>query len=112
LIKRLKSLNHYFFFDRGDFFSHFIDGCEELLEKLTQEVKIEKLESLLEMAIRTSSVQSDPFKDDVSCELNSYGLGEQLTVTCLTRGALGPDAFSGGQNNMNLGGANPMLNLG
>lgn len=48
------------------------------------------------MAIRTSSVNSDPFKDDVSCELNSYGVGEQLTVTCLTRGALGPEAFSGG----------------
>jgi hypothetical protein len=48
------------------------------------------------MAIRTSSAQSDPFKDDVSCELNSYGISEQLLVTCLTRGALGTEAFSNG----------------
>jgi hypothetical protein len=37
---------------------------------------MEKLESFLEMAIRTSSANSDPFKDDVSCELNAYGLIE------------------------------------
>ena len=37
---------------------------------------MEKLESYLEMAIRTSSVNADPFKDDVTCELNSYGLIE------------------------------------
>jgi gamma-tubulin complex component 2 len=101
LLKRLQSINHYFFFDKGDFFSHFIDGCEEILEKFTSEVKIEKLESLLEMAIRTSSTQSDPFKDDVSCELNSYGVSEQLLVTCLTRGALGSEAFSGGSASIN-----------
>jgi gamma-tubulin complex component 2 len=73
-MERLKSIHHYFFFDRGDFFSHFIEGCEELLEKLTPEVSIQKLESLLEMAVRTSSAQSDPFKDDLSCELNKYGV--------------------------------------
>ena len=27
LLKRLESMNHSFFFDRGDFFTHFIDGC-------------------------------------------------------------------------------------
>jgi hypothetical protein len=67
------------------------------------------------MAIRTSSTQSDPFKDDVSCELNSYGVSEQLLVTCLTRGALGSEAFSGGSANINTAlasGANPMLNIG
>lgn len=69
-------MNHYFFFDRGDFFSHFVDGCEEILEKYTSEVKMEKLESYLEMAIRTSSANSDPFKDDVTCELNGYGVSE------------------------------------
>lgn len=114
LMERLHSINHYFFFDRGDFFSHFIDGCEELLEKFTSEVNIQKLESLLDMAIRTSSANSDPFKDDVSCELNRYGVQEQLTVTCLTKGALGPDAFTGGAQNSSTiaSGINPMTNLG
>lgn len=67
------------------------------------------------MAIRTCSAQSDPFKDDVSCELNSYGVQEQLFVTKLTRGALGNEAFSGGSANIGTTlviGANPMLNIG
>jgi gamma-tubulin complex component 2 len=76
LLKRLESMNHYFFFDRGDLFSHFYDSCGELLEKQSSDVKIEKLESCLEMAIRTSSANSDPFKDDLTCELNGYGVSE------------------------------------
>jgi gamma-tubulin complex component 2 len=103
-------MNHYFFFDRGDFFTHFIDGCQDILEKFTSEVKTEKLklEPLLEMAIQTSSAASDPFKDDVSCELSDYGVAEQNLVTCLTKGALGPDAFSSSVvNQMEV--QNPML---
>ena len=95
-MKRLESIKHYFFLDRGDFFMQFIESSEELLEKFTHDVKIEKLESHLDGAIRTSSTNSDPFKDDVTCELNAYGLSEQLIVTCLTRGALGSGAFGAG----------------
>ena len=50
------------------------------------------------MAIRTSSVNSDPFKDDVTCVLNGYALSDQLFVTWITRGALGTKAFSGNAN--------------
>ena len=50
------------------------------------------------MAIRTSSVNSDPFKDDVTCVLNGYGVTDQLFVTWITRGALGNKAFSGDGN--------------
>lgn len=55
------------------------------------------------MAIRTSSVNSDPFKDDVTCVLNGFGVSDQLFVTWITRGALGNKAFSGnaGVNNPN-----------
>ena len=48
LISRLDSMNHYFFFDRGDLFSHFYDGCGDILEKQSGEVKMERLESQLE----------------------------------------------------------------
>lgn len=54
---------------------------------------IEKLESFLEMAIRTSSANADPFKDDVSCELNAYGLIEQLFAIRNIKGAFGSHAF-------------------
>jgi gamma-tubulin complex component 2 len=75
-LKRLESIKHYFFLDKGDFFLHFVEGSEEILETQTSNMTIEKLESYLEMAIRTSSANADPFKDDVTCELNSYGLIE------------------------------------
>lgn len=93
LIKRLESIKHYFFIDKGDFFLHFVEGSEEILDTTTQNMSIEKLESYLEMAIRTSSANADPFKDDVSCTLNSYGLIEQLFAIRNIRGALGQNAF-------------------
>jgi len=72
--------------DRGDFFAHFVDGSEDMLEKASEQVSREKLDSYLEMAIRTSSVRSDIYKDDVSCTLNQYGISEQLFVTRVTSG--------------------------
>ena len=95
LVSRLDSMSHYFFFDRGDLFSQFYDGCGDVLEKQSGEVKMERLESVLEFAIRNSSVNSDPFKDDVTPVLNGYALSDQLFVTWIMRGALGPKAFSG-----------------
>ena len=84
LVDRLKSMKHYFFMDRGDWFSHFVDGAEDVLEQKVNKVKIEKLESLLELAIRTASTNSDPYKDDVECELSQHVISEQLWVTRLT----------------------------
>jgi gamma-tubulin complex component 2 len=73
-LKRLSSIKHYFFLDKGDFFLHFIEGSEEILDSQKQNISIEKLESYLEMAVRTSSANSDVFKDDVSCSLCDFGL--------------------------------------
>jgi gamma-tubulin complex component 2 len=53
-----------------------MDIAEEELEKQNKFVSIEKLESLLEMALRTSSANSDIFKDDVSADLENYTLLE------------------------------------
>lgn len=78
LVNRLKSIKHYFFLDHGDFFVHFMDSAEEELEKHINSVSREKLESLLDLSLRTSSTNSDPFKDDLSCELQTYTLMEQL----------------------------------
>lgn len=79
-MKRLESMKHYFFLDKGDLFLHFVEGSEDLLDTSTSNMTMEKLESFLEMAIRTSSVNADIFKEDVSCTLNPYGLIEQLFV--------------------------------
>lgn len=97
MLERLDSIKHYFFMDRGDFFAHFVDGSEELFEKASEQVSKEKLDSYLEMAIRTSSVRSDPYKDDVSCMLNRYGISDQLFVTRVTSG----QAFGGEEQKIN-----------
>lgn len=89
LIKRLESIKHFFFLDRGDFFLHFVEGSEDILEQTTSTITIEKLESYLEMAIRTSTANTDPFKEDVSCFLNTYGLIEQIFAVKTIKGALG-----------------------
>ena len=94
LMERLKSIKHYFFLDLGDFFIHFFDGADDYLEQLTKEVSNDKLKSLLELAIRTSTANHDPFKDDLSCELNSYSLIEQIFVMQNIRGALGSNAYA------------------
>jgi len=94
LLERLKSIKHYFFLDLGDFFIHFFDGADNYLEALTREVSNDKLKSLLELAIRTSTANMDPFKDDLTCELNNYSLLEQIFVMQNIRGALGSNAYA------------------
>jgi gamma-tubulin complex component 2 len=86
-------VKHYFFLDKGDFFLHFVEGSDEILESKTSNMTNEKLESYLEMAIRTSSANADPFKDDVSCSINVFGLIEQLFAIKNIKGALGQNAF-------------------
>mmetsp|Transcript_9370 Transcript_9370/g.14248 ORF Transcript_9370/g.14248 Transcript_9370/m.14248 type:complete len:223 (+) Transcript_9370:1375-2043(+) len=102
LLERLDSMKHYFFMDRGDFFAHLLDGSEDLFEKTSEAVTREKLDSYLELAIRSSSVKSDPYKDDVGCTLNKLGISEQLFVTKVTSGK----TFQGQKfdaNQLNLG---------
>lgn len=70
LIGRLKSMKKYFFLHAGDFLVHFLDGCLDELDKELPQISQEKLQSLLEMSIRTSSADKDPYKEDVHCFLN------------------------------------------
>jgi gamma-tubulin complex component 2 len=86
LVNRLKSIKHYFFLDHGDFFVHFMDSAQEELEKHHENVSKEKLESLLDLSLRTSSTNSDSFKDDLSCELHTYTLMEQLYAIQISMG--------------------------
>jgi len=89
----LKSMKHYFFLDKGDFFVHFFDFSEEMLELSSWNVPIEKMKSLLQLSIRTSSANSDPFKDDVTCDFIPYSLTEQIFAMQNIRGALGQNAY-------------------
>lgn len=74
LIGHLRSIKHYFLFDQGDLFVHFMDTAEEELQKPISQIPLSRLESLMELALRTSVVNSDPYKDNVHVILEPYNL--------------------------------------
>eukprot|EP01119_Soliformovum_irregulare_P025485 TRINITY_DN9459_c0_g1_i1.p1 TRINITY_DN9459_c0_g1~~TRINITY_DN9459_c0_g1_i1.p1 ORF type:complete len:506 (+),score=121.48 TRINITY_DN9459_c0_g1_i1:102-1619(+) len=78
LVPRLRSIKHYFMLDQGDFFEHFMELATEELRKNITEISPMKLHSLLELSLRTSVADQDPFKDDLTCVLLPYNLLIQL----------------------------------
>ncbi|XP_054164433.1 gamma-tubulin complex component 2-like isoform X2 [Oppia nitens] len=79
LMGRLKSIKHYFFMDFGDFIVQFMDLAGDELEKDVNDIALNRLHSLLELALRTSLMNSDPYKDDVRIELLSDSLHTQMS---------------------------------
>lgn len=73
-----RSVKHYFFLNSGDFILHFLSLCGAELVKNVDDVMPSRLESLLELALRTSTANADPFKDDLGLELLSYDLTTQM----------------------------------
>ncbi|KAI4788417.1 hypothetical protein E4T44_13476, partial [Aureobasidium sp. EXF-8845] len=73
---RLRSLKHYFFLDRSDFFSYFLELGNSELKKPAKSVNIGKLQSLLDIVLRQpgSVAAEDPFKEDVKVVMNEVGL--------------------------------------
>nr|XP_042898815.1 gamma-tubulin complex component 2 isoform X2 [Parasteatoda tepidariorum] len=78
LRKRLLSVKHYFLLDQGDFIIQFMDMASEELQKDIDDIMPTRLESLLELALRTSVVNEDKYKDDVRVELLPYDLLTQM----------------------------------
>ncbi|KAK3069109.1 gamma tubulin complex Spc97/GCP2 subunit Alp4 [Teratosphaeriaceae sp. CCFEE 6253] len=76
LPSRLRSLKHYFFLDRSDFFSHFLELSASELRKPAKHVNAAKLQSLLEIVLRQpgSVAAEDPFKEDVRVTMSDTGL--------------------------------------
>lgn len=55
--------------DQSDFMVHFMDIAEEEIQKNYKDIRLNKLESLLEISLRITSANSDPFKDDLRVRL-------------------------------------------
>ena len=77
---RLRSLKHYFFLDRSDFFSYFLELGASELKKPAKAVNVGKLQSLLDLVLRQpgSVAAQDPFKEDVKVQMNEVGLTKWL----------------------------------
>lgn len=77
---RLRSLKHYFFLDRSDFFTYFLEMSELELKKPAKHVNVGKLQSLLDLATRHagSVAVEDPYKEDIKVQINDTGLTNWL----------------------------------
>ncbi|KAJ3130082.1 Gamma-tubulin complex component 2 [Physocladia obscura] len=80
LVDRLRSLKHYFLLDQSDFLTHFLDLAYPELHKPRDLVSVDRLSAMLELVLRTpgSVSYNDSYKDDITVELSSYSLVEQL----------------------------------
>ncbi|KAJ5172803.1 hypothetical protein N7492_005396 [Penicillium capsulatum] len=80
LTTRFRSLKHYFFLDRSDFFSYFLELGGSELRKDARVVNEGKLQSLLDLVLRQpgSISAQDPFKEDVKVRMNKIGLTKWL----------------------------------
>eukprot|EP00727_Mastigamoeba_balamuthi_P001036 m51a1_g1093 putative gamma-tubulin complex component 2 isoform x1 (765) ;mRNA; r:66278-69215 len=75
---RLRSLKHFFLLDQGDFFVHFMDVAGSELRRAAADINVPRLNALLELALRTSPLDADPYKGALECDLLPCTLVTQL----------------------------------
>ena len=76
---RLRSVHRYFLLQQGDFFVHFLDLAEPELRKHVDDIAAGRLETLLELALRSTTAEMDPYKDDLRVVLKQDDLVTQLS---------------------------------
>lgn len=69
LMGRLRSVKHFFLMDQGDFVVQFMDMAEEELSQNIDDIAPTRLEVLLHLALSTSSVSHDRYKDCVKHQI-------------------------------------------
>lgn len=94
LMGYLRSIKHYFLLDQGDLLVHFMDMAQEELYKPMSDILPTRLESLLELALRTSLADCDPYKDNLRPILVPYDLITQLFyIMAIQPEGVGPGAI-------------------
>ena len=78
LMGHLRSIKHFFLLDQGDMLVHFMDSAEEELTLPIGVISLSRLETLLEVAVRTSVSNGDPYKDNLRLLLKPYNLKTHL----------------------------------
>ena len=63
IISVLKSIKKFYFMECGDFYNHLIDTSNEILLQEKNKVDFEKIETIIDNAIRSTSAYLDPNKD-------------------------------------------------
>lgn len=85
---RLKSIKHYFFLNRAEFFLYFLELSASELRKPQRNVNTGKLQSLLDLVLHQpgSIAVHDPYKEDVQVKMNELGLVAWLTKVVNVQG--------------------------
>ncbi len=81
---RFHSIRRYMLMSEGDWFSYFMDMSEPILSKNAADIKVVKLNRLLELSIRTSVSRNDIFRDDVRCDIKSNDLNKMMFRFCFS----------------------------
>ncbi|XP_058743700.1 gamma-tubulin complex component 2-like isoform X2 [Vicia villosa] len=84
LTGKLRSIKHYLLLDQGDFLVHFMDIARDELAKKPDEVSVEKLQSLLDLALRTTAASVDPYHEGLTCIVVHWPLSIVLSRKALT----------------------------
>ncbi|CAH1435917.1 unnamed protein product [Lactuca virosa] len=66
--------------DKGDFLVHFMDIARDELDKTPNEISVEKLQSLLDLALRSTAAAADPLHEDVTCSVDIGSLLKRLSI--------------------------------
>ena len=74
----LRSLSRFFLLEHGDFFIQFMDIAEDELRKDVREVSLSRVQGLLQLAIQTSTLATDPNREDLTCSLAQHNLIQHL----------------------------------
>lgn len=80
LMAKLRSIKHYLLLDQGDFLVHFMDIAWEELNKKPDDISTEKLQSLLDLALRTTAAAADPCHEDLRCCVENTTLLKRLNT--------------------------------
>lgn len=78
LMGRLRSVKHFFLMDQGDFVVQFMDMAEEELGYNIDDIVPTRLELLLQLALSTSSVGNDRYKECVKHQILESSLASQI----------------------------------
>lgn len=76
----VQSLRRFFLLEHGDFFIQFMDTAEEELCREVQDVVLNRIQSLLQSAVQTSTLALDPNREELSCTLASHNLIQHLNL--------------------------------
>ncbi|XP_057963027.1 gamma-tubulin complex component 2 [Malania oleifera] len=78
LIGKVRSIKHYLLLDQGDFLVHFMDIARDELTKRVDDVSVEKLQSLLDLALRSATAAADPGHEELTCFVERSSLVKRL----------------------------------